>query len=369
MSRRRVALAALALSVALSAGVAWVGTCAELRDAALESLAAEQGRLDSVTRALEAQVARAEALSVLTADDVADPTTIETLHARLDDARLALGASDGGDDAGTSVFDYASLESAATSVSRSSDEARDAARSLSQACAAVRASHAELELSEARDSLTAAVGDAEATLEATRGRVADSSTTEALAAAVESARSALDDGAGDVTVATLTELRADLAEAGEACTSSNEAWQAAQAAAAARAASSGSQGSTSGGGGATSSGSPSSTPSSSGGGSSWAPTVSGSGYVDDGGGLTEYFPGYYVAHRSTGTMGQMIASRPATVTIGGRTYRYVSERLCEIGSPYSAIQGWATANGGIALQTCDYSTGRKMALVLHYEPV
>lgn len=76
-----------------------------------------------------------------------------------------------------------------------------------------------------------------------------------------------------------------------------------------------------------------------------------------------------MAHRSTGTNGQTIASRPTYVVVDGVTYRYVSELLRPIGSSYSDIQSWATANGGIAFQTCDYSTGQKMALIIHYEPV
>nr|WP_303181845.1 FIVAR domain-containing protein [Lachnoclostridium phocaeense] len=82
------------------------------------------------------------------------------------------------------------------------------------------------------------------------------------------------------------------------------------------------------------------------------------------GSVTQWADGYYIAH-SWSSGGQAIASRPGTVVVNGRTYRYVSSMVVPEGTTWDSVSGFVHANGGIGFQTC-VDGGY---LITHYEPV
>ena len=301
-----------------------------------------------------------------TTADVADATTLSDLDMALHQAHAALdeGVRDSG---GTSIFDWASMSSDASYNQETANAVSSASTSLMSAIKAVRASIALEESITAQADLSTQLDEARLVYEQNNGKVSDASTVTALSDAIGSAEqtAALD---VNVTAASIyQDATNSLSVACEKVESSHTDWQAAQEAAAAAAgrASAARYSSQSETQAAVQSGGSVAQASD----GTWYVTYANGQYVDSSGGVTEYFDNYYVAHRSTGTNGQTIASRPTYVVVDGVTYRYVSELLRPIGSSYSDIQSWATANGGIAFQTCDYSTGQKMALIIHYEPV
>lgn len=81
--------------------------------------------------------------------------------------------------------------------------------------------------------------------------------------------------------------------------------------------------------------------------------------------LAEWKDGYYVAH-DWSQNGQNIASKPGTVVVDGRTYRYVSSIVVSRDTTWDEVSGFVYANGGIGFQTCDPSGGY---LITHYEPM
>jgi hypothetical protein len=82
------------------------------------------------------------------------------------------------------------------------------------------------------------------------------------------------------------------------------------------------------------------------------------------GSTSRWADGYYIAH-SWSAGGKEIASKPSTVTVDGRTYRYVSSEVVSRDADANEVLGYARQNGGIGFQTC--SGGGY--LVTHYEPV
>lgn len=279
-------------------------------------------------------------------------------------------SSDDSIDTGGTVTDGAGSIEGAIDASQTSDTSpvplavSSASTSLMSAIKAVRASIALEESITAQADLSTQLDEARLVYEQNNGKVSDASTVTALSDAIGSAEqtAALD---VNVTAASIyQDATNSLSVACEKVESSHTDWQAAQEAAAGRASAARYSSQSEAQAAAKSGGSVAQASD-----GTWYVTYATGQYVDSSGGVTEYFDNYYVAHRSTGTNGQTIASRPTYVVVDGVTYRYVSELLRPIGSSYSDIQSWATANGGIAFQTCDYSTGQKMALIIHYEPV
>ena len=350
---------ALAIALAAALALAFVTASSRLHDEAAAELASAGAALEEEAGLLEGD--RCEGLLLLAATDegdVADPAVIDALRASLQEAGEGLVDADGLAPVAQGTFDWATMLARARVERDMADGLSEAREAMGAAVASVGESRALRAVLDARDELSVVADDAEKLLSSSEGMVADEATRQTLADRLEDARSTLgreataeDDPAGISSKAEGLRDAMGLVEASEDELEGIRAQQARRAAAA-------------------SGGSRVAAPSApSGASGAWDVSYAQGHYVDASGGVTEYFDGYYVAHRSTGTAGSTIASRPATVTVGGVTYRYVSERLAEIGSPYSDIQAWATANGGIAFQTCDYSTGRRMALVLHYEPV
>lgn len=60
----------------------------------------------------------------------------------------------------------------------------------------------------------------------------------------------------------------------------------------------------------------------------------------------------------------MIASKPSTVVVNGKTYHYVSSKVVSRDTTWDQVEGYVHANGGIGFQTC-YGDGY---LITHYEP-
>lgn len=364
MLNKRKAVPLLAIGLAVVVGC---GTAEALSSEARVQAAQATERLETAYDGIETSVARGDSLlrSTTTAD-VADATTLSDLDMALHQAHAALdeGVRDSG---GTSIFDWASMSSDASYNQETANAVSSASTSLMSAIKAVRASIALEESITAQADLSTQLDEARLVYEQNNGKVSDASTVTALSDAIGSAEqtAALD---VNVTAASIyQDATNSLSVACEKVESSHTDWQAAQesAAAAAGRASAARYSSQSEAQAAAKSGGSVAQASD----GTWYVTYATGQYVDSSGGVTEYFDNYYVAHRSTGTNGQTIASRPTYVVVDGVTYRYVSELLRPIGSSYSDIQSWATANGGIAFQTCDYSTGQKMALIIHYKPV
>lgn len=82
------------------------------------------------------------------------------------------------------------------------------------------------------------------------------------------------------------------------------------------------------------------------------------------GSVSEWRDGYYIAHNWSYGGGQ-IASKPGTVVVNGRTYRYVSSMVVPRSTTWDEVSGFVYANNGIGFQTC-YGDGY---LITHYEPM
>lgn len=363
---RRLVPAGLTAAVAIAAALA-TATASGLYAEATVSYEAAEARLAAVSESLEGELAEARPLADLEASDVSDPEALEQLSAALGHAEAVFADGLSLSEVGTSVFDHASVASAAESGMGRADDARDAARELSRAVRGVRESAAARSASDARDALASALEAARGTLSETTGKVADGGVTESLSSAISDAEqraaAAPEDGA---TVSSYVTGTAALKEAASASASSHEQWQAQQAAiAAARARQAQAAAAASTRTGSTGAYAPSPSGTGQAAGSAWHVSYT-KGGVDAAGGVREYADHYFVAHRSTGTNGKTIASRPSTVVVDGKTYRYVGETHATIGASLDTVYDWATANGGIAFQTCD---GGNQALVTHYEPV
>lgn len=81
------------------------------------------------------------------------------------------------------------------------------------------------------------------------------------------------------------------------------------------------------------------------------------------GSLTQWADGYFIAH-DWSYNGQMIARKPSTVVINGRSYHYVSSIVVSRDTMWEEVSSFVLANGGIGFQTCT-SGGY---LITHYEP-
>lgn len=250
-------------------------------------------------------------------------------------------------------------DEATASNARKADALNGQADSLKDSIAAFDRSKHIKDCEDARDALQARANEAQELYDATEGRVLDPSTRESLAGAIDAANGII---GADIDDATETSAYATtgLDDAIAGVTESNRAYVAQVQAQAAQARPGARQGvpSRSGGGRG---GSPS------GGSGAWNVNYYQDYWTDSAaadGSMTEWAPGYYIAHRYSAN-GQSIASRPGTVTVNGRTYRYVSSQNVSTDTTWDQVDGYVHQNGGIGFQTCDGGT----YLVTHYEPV
>lgn len=80
--------------------------------------------------------------------------------------------------------------------------------------------------------------------------------------------------------------------------------------------------------------------------------------------LSEWAPGYFIAH-DWSLSGREILTRPAAVSVDGRLYRYDSSRTYPPDADAAEAVAWAGAGGGVGFQTC---TPDDMRLVARYVP-
>lgn len=360
IDKRKVALL-LAFALAVSVGCASAWTLST--EARAEFMQAAE-RLEAASDGLEESIVRADALlRMTTMTDVADKAALADLDMALYQAHAVLNEG-GRDSGGTTLFDWASVAADARHNQETADEVSSASTSLVSAIRAVRSSIALEESIKAQATLNAQIDDARQVYEQNSGKVSDASTVTALSDTINLAEQTASLDVNETDAGIYQAMTDSLSSACEAVEASNVEWQKAQevAAAATRRASvarytSRSQAEAA----AQSSGVVSQAAS-----GTWYVSYATGQYVDPSGGVTEYFDNYYVAHRSTGSNGQTIASRPTYVVVDGVKFQYVSERHAAVGSDYGLIKDWATANGGIAFQTCEPDGS---VLVTHYEPV
>ena len=360
LNRRRM-VPVLALTLATAVGCA---TSAALSTEARAESVQATSRLETTYSGLERSVARGDVLlRSTTKADVADEATLTDLDMALSQAHAVLGEGVR-DSGGTSIFDWASMSADARHNQQTADEAASASASLVARMREVRASIDLEESIEAQEALGIQLDDARSVRDQNEGKVSDASTMTALKDAIASAEQtfSLDVSVTDASV--YQDAAGTLSSASDAVKTSHDEWQKAQeaAAAAARRASAARYASRSEAQAAAQSGGKVTQASD----GTWYVSYATGQYVDSSGGVTEYFDNYYVAHRSTGTNGKTIASRPPYVVVDGVKYQYVSERHAAVGSDYNLIKDWATANSGIAFQTCEPDGS---VLVTHYEPV
>lgn len=85
--------------------------------------------------------------------------------------------------------------------------------------------------------------------------------------------------------------------------------------------------------------------------------------ADPNGALTQWKPGFYLAHNWS-EAGHRIASCTPRVIIDGRAYVYASSKLVTPGTTWGEIRDFVHEGGGIGFQTC-YGSGY---LITHYVP-
>lgn len=291
-------------------------------------------------------------------DGVSDPTTYTTLDASMKSSKNLMRTKDVTIEKQyrNSVNSFVGgYDKATSSNTHKADTLNKQADSLKDAIDAFDKSKHIKDCEDARDALQSRVSEAQELYDATEDRVLDSSTREALSGEISDANAIIESDIDDTTeVAKYATTGLD--NAIESVNESNQAYVArAQAQARTR-----QQSSSSTGGGYSSS-------SSSSGSGSWDVNYYQDYWTESAasnGSVTEWAPGYYVAHRHSSN-GQTIASRPSTVTVNGQTYRYVSSQNVSTDTTWDQVEGYVHQNNGIGFQTCDGGT----YLVTHYEPV
>lgn len=338
----RNALIGSSIALALVCGC---GSAAALTDAAAERNAVAAARIESASDRLSTSYAEADVMRRTTAsEDVADAATLDALAEAISDARPALATGTRASDVPT-IFDWASVEAVATANECAAADMEKALADLEAAMDAVSASAEQQEAIDAHDALQAVRDDAQTLLDATAGQVADDTTRDDLSDAIAAADEALAVSPGDSGVTPYSDANWRVTVTTAAVSASHDQWQEAQAAARFHASS----------GGSYSDG-------------TWYASYRGTddpATANADGSLSEWRDGYYIAH-DWSSNGQLIASKPGTVVVDGRTYRYVSSMVVSRDTKWSEVNGFVYANGGIGFQTCDPSGGY---LITHYEPV
>ena len=369
VSGHRVPVVAGAVALTVVTGAAGTGLYCYQRTEAAQ--AAEERHL--VTYANEQALVdetMAEARTLLEGDengdgmvspeDVADPATLDTLRAVLDAHEEAArvephDSPQGSFDSIGSALDYLTFWD--VEGSREDNEAKrshmeDERQAVRTAIFDVETSERQRDVSDAHDALADAISSAESSLDSVRGEVSDDATVTALEEQLEAAKAARDaDISGirytsrsecDTQVAAYDDAESALADAQTKAEDSHADWQAAQRRAAAYA-SQRSDG-------------------------TWYVSYRGTddpSTANADGSTSEWKDGYYIAH-SWSSGGQMIASKPNTVVVNGRTYRYVSSITVPQSTTWDEVSGFVYANGGIGFQTC---VGGGNVIITHYEPV
>lgn len=317
--------------------------------------------------------------AAIPASDVADTSTTDALSSVLEEGRKQTGVTGDGDIRIVEVGDGWLTPSALTDAKESNQEAVEAftkqTDGIRDAIAAVRQSSHDKRKADAKDALAASVSSGRDTLDAAGNAVDDAKYRDDLSSKVDAAQQVLDADADDVDAYGSAKEALDAST--KACADSHDRYVQAQQRAAARKRATSSSSST---GAATvktyASKSEAQRAASTGGGTvsqrsdgTWYVSYRGTdnrGTANADGSVSEWQDGYYIAHNwSNG--GSKIASKPGTVSINGRTYRYVSSINVPRSTTWQEVEGFVHANGGIGFQTCDDSTGGY--LVTHYEPV
>lgn len=312
----------------------------------------------------------------VTAEQVADPATLDTLRAVLDAHEEAArveprDSSHGSFDNIGSALDYLTfwdVERSCEDNEEKRSHMEDERQAVRTAIFDVETSERQRDVSNAHDALADAISSAKGSLDSVRGEVSDDATVKALEEQLEAAEAARDcDISGiryasqsecDAQVAAYDDARSTLADAQTKAEDSHADWQTARRHAAAYASQQAAQRAAQRTGGYASQGSD----------GTWYVSYRG---TDDpttanaDGSTSEWMDGYYIAH-SWSSGGQMIASKPNTVVVDGRTYRYVSSITVPQSTTWDEVSGFVYANGGIGFQTC---VGGGNVIITHYEPV
>ena len=254
---------------------------------------------------------------------------------------------------------------------RIASEKHDALSTLRAAASAITTSKYERQCSDAKDALQSSSDSAQDVLDSTEDEVHDNAIRQTLADAIDAGNALLgEDKLLSADVYSSTQKRID--DASQAVSDDHAQWQkekeeeeerqrqAAAAAAAAKAYSSQeaaeSAASASGGNAVQSSD------------GTWYVSYRGNdreGTANADGSVSEYRDGYFIAHRS-GSNGAIIATRPSSVVVDGKSYHYVSSIVVDDDSAFADAYAYARQNGGIGFQTCTIPTGGD--IIVHYEP-
>lgn len=342
---RRGVLRAMFIALTVSLAVlsaAYISGAFSLQETEAASMQETERALESFAE-LDDRVAEVESLGE---DDVEDAKCIVRLQSALDTAQVVRNLSASDVEILPVIGSYGRTARSIETNDSLISNARAAYDRLEDALDAVEESHAAHLLRIAREGLEDSCTAAQETYDVTDGRVADSSTRDALKSELDSASQLMADESAD---ADALDAAADSIDAArEKVERSNAEWSAAQARSRAS--------SSYGGGYSTGTGD-----------GAWHVSYRGtddSSTANADGSVSEWRDGYYIAHDWSYGGGQ-IASKPGTVVVNGRTYRYVSSMVVPRSTTWDEVSGFVYANNGIGFQTC-YGDGY---LITHYEPM
>ena len=313
---------------------------------------------------------------VITSEQVADASVLDALRDTYDEHKDAslVEPNDAPTGSWSSMqslsdwFDFWAVEQSLKENESIRSYMQEERQAVEDAIFAVETSKRQKDVSDSHNKLADVISSAEASLDTVRGEVSDEGTVTALEEQLENAKAVRDEDLAEIRytsqsecdsqVETYKNAAAALTEAQTKAEDSHANWQAVQKREAEYASQQTAQRAAQQTGGYA------------------AQTSDGTWYVsyrgtDDpttanaDGSLSVWKDGYYIAHQWSSN-GQMIKSKPSTVVVNGRTYRYVSSITVPLGTQWSEISGFVYANGGIGFQTC---VGGGNALITHYEPM
>lgn len=373
---------AVAFVVATTAGVGYY-CCQRTEDAQLDearhlvTYANEQDLVDETMNEARTVLDGDESgKGVISADDVADPATLDALRDTLDAHEDAAQVEPNDSPHGSlgsldSALDYLTFWD--VERSREDNEAKRSRmegerQAVKSAIADVRASKRKKDVADAQAGLADAITDAEKALDTVEGEVLDSGTEGALKERIESAKGVRDADVSDLRyndeaacaerIDALASSKKALADAQTTAEDSHADWQATQRRAAEYASQQAAERAAQRSGGYASQRSN----------GTWYVSYRGTddpSTANADGSTSEWMDGYYVAH-SWSSGGQMIASKPNTVVVDGKTYEYVSSITVPQDTTWDQVSEFVYKNGGIGFQTC---IGNGNVIITHYEPV
>lgn len=370
--QRIVATACGIAAIAIAAGCLYVGheTASALSEvsSATSSAAITDSNANGVLE-------RTASFSDLTDDDImpddgGDDGILAAYATARDAASTAVSEEMPGVD-GIEWYNLDEARSARDDASRIAGEKHDALSTLRSAASAITTSRYERKCSDAKDALQASSDSAQDVLDSTEDEVHDNAIRQTLADAIDAGNALLgEDGLLSANAYSSAQGRID--DASQAVSDDHAQWQkekeeeeerqrqAAAAAAAARAYASkeaAESAAASSGGHATQSSN-----------GTWYVSYRGNdqeGTANADGSVSEYRNGYFIAHRH-GPNGKIIATRPNSVVVDGKSYHYVSSIVVDDDSSFDDAYAYARQNGGIGFQTCTIPTGGD--IIVHYEP-